>query len=119
MRPPARTVRAVGTISVDDPFRFTRAFIDYLTIQRSTLYAAFASHDLVGFIDTRASRGIGAVSGLPRVHGIAVVPELNLAFTSNGGDNTVGVLDLAHQRLVKKIPGGVDPDAIVYDASRG
>jgi len=116
MRPPARTVRPLGTISVDAPFRFTRPFIDYMALEGSTLYAAFASHDLVGVIDTRASRGVGAISGLPRVHGIAIVPELNLAFSSNGRDNTVGVVDLAHQRLLKKIPGGVDPDAIVYDA---
>jgi len=115
-RPPARTVRLLGTISVDAPFRFTRAFIDYMTLEGPALYVAFASHDLVGVIDTRAKRGTGAVSGLPRVHGIAVLPELNLAFSSNGGDNTVGILDLAHQRLVKKIPGGVDPDAILYDA---
>jgi hypothetical protein len=115
-RPPARTVRPLGTISADAPFRLTRPFIDYMTLEGPTLYVAFASHDLVGMIDTRVRRGIGDVSGLPRVHGIALVPELNLAFTSNGGDNTVGVLDLTHRRLVKKIPGGVDPDAILYDA---
>jgi YVTN family beta-propeller protein len=115
-RPPARTVRPLGTISINRPFRFTRPFIDYLTLEGPTLYVAFASHDLVGLIDTRTARGTGAVSGLPRVHGIAIAPEMNLAFTSNGEDNTVGVLDLAHQRLVKKIPGGVDPDAIAYDA---
>lgn len=115
-RPAARTIRPLGTISVDVPFRFTRPFIDYLTLEGATLYAAFASHDLVELIETRAARGMGVIGGLPRVHGIAIIPELNLAFTSNGGENTVGVLDLAHQRLVKKIPGGVDPDAIVYDA---
>ena len=44
----------------------------------------------MGLIDTRTSRGIGAVRQLPRVHGIALVPELSLAFTSNGEDNTIG-----------------------------
>ena len=114
-RPPARTVRPLGTLSVDVPFRFTRPFIDYMTLEGPTLYVAFASHDLVGSIDTRAGRRIGVVSQLPRVHGIAVVPELKLAFTSNGGDNSVGVLDVAHQRLLRKTPGGRDPDAILYD----
>ena len=115
-RPPTRTVRPLGTISVDVPFRFTRAFIDYMTLEGPTLYVAFASHDLVGLIDTRAKRGIGAVGQLRRAHGIALVPDLNLAFTSNGGDNTIGVFDLAHHRLLRKIPGGKDPDAILYDA---
>jgi hypothetical protein len=116
MRPPARTVRSLGTISVDAPFRFSRSFIDYMALEGSTLYAAFASHDLVGLIDTRASRGIAAVGQLSRVHGIALVPELKLAFTSNGGDNTVGILDLARHELLKKNLGGEDPDAILYDA---
>ena len=115
-RPPARTVRPLGTISVDVPFRFTRPFIDYMTLEGPRLYVAFASHDLVGVIDTHTGRGIGAVSQLPRIHGIALVPGLNLAFTSNGGDNTVGVLDLVDHRLLRKIPGGKDPDAILYDA---
>src|SRR5215467_7278293 len=75
-RPPARTVRPAGTISVDVPFRFTRAFIDYMTLQGQGLYVAFTSHDLVGLIDTRASRGIGAVSQLSHVYGIALVPGL-------------------------------------------
>jgi DNA-binding beta-propeller fold protein YncE len=87
-----------------------------MTLRGSTLYVAFASHHLVGVIDTRARRGIGAVRGLRRVHRIALVPERNLAFSSNGGDNTVGEVDLAHQRLLKKIPGGEDPDALLYDA---
>ena len=86
-RPAARTIRPLGTISVAVPFRFTRPFIDYLTLEGTTLYVAFASHNLVGLTDTRAARGMGAISGLPRVHGIAIVPDLNLAFTSNGGDN--------------------------------
>jgi len=115
-RPPARTIRPAGTISVDVLFRFTRACIRYMTLQGQTLYVAFTSHDLVGLIDTRASRGIGAISQLPHVDGIALVPELNLAFSSNGGGNTVGVLDLAHRQLLRKTPGGEDPDAILYDA---
>ena len=105
-RPPTRTVRPLGTISVDVPFRFTRAFIDYMTLEGPTLYVAFASHDLVGLIDTRAKRGIGAVGQLRRAHGIALVPELNLAFTSNGGDNTIGVFDLAHHQLVGFLTNG-------------
>ena len=115
-RPPARTVRPAGTISLDVPFRFTRPFIDYMTLEGPTLYVAFASHDLVGLIDTRAARGMGVVSGLPRVHGVTLVPKLDLAFTSNGGDNTVGILDLARRQLLRKTPAGEDPDAILYDA---
>ncbi len=114
-RPPARTVRSLGTISVPAPFRITRPFIDYMTLRGERLYVGFASHNLVGVIDTSANRGIATIEGLPRVHGVALVPDLNLAFASAGQDNTVGVLDLNNNRLLKKIPGGTDPDAIIYD----
>jgi YVTN family beta-propeller protein len=114
-RPPATTVRSLGTIRVPAPLRITRPFIDYMTLRGQRLYVAFASHDLVGVIDTGSNQAIAAIGGLPRVHGVALVLDRNLAFTSDGGNNTVGVFSLADNRLLKQIPGGVDPDAILYD----
>ncbi|MGA2215342.1 MAG: hypothetical protein ABSH31_18860 [Bryobacteraceae bacterium] len=38
------------------------------------------------------------------MHGIALVPESNLAFASSSGDNNVNVFDLADNKLLKKIP---------------
>ena len=114
-RPAATTVRPLGTVPIARPFRIGRPFIDYMTLDGDRLYAAFASHNLVGVVDTTTNRNTATIDGLARVHGVAVVPELGLAFTSNGDDNMVGVVDLAHSRLLKEIPGGIDPDAILYD----
>ena len=55
------------------------------------------------------------IDGLTRVHGIAVVADRNLGFASSSGDNVVGVFDLTTNKLLQKIPGGVGPDAIIYD----
>jgi YVTN family beta-propeller protein len=114
-RPPGKTVRSLGTISVPARFRITRPFIDYMAIQGPRLYVAFASHSMVGVIDTATNQTIATVEGLPRVHGIALVPDQNLAFTSNGEGDTVASFSLANNQLVKEIPGGIDPDAIIYD----
>jgi DNA-binding beta-propeller fold protein YncE len=114
-RPTPRFVRPAGTITVPAPFHVGRSFIDYMTIDGHQLYAGYTSAGLVGVIDTTTSQPAGTVAGLGRTHGIAVVTGSNLGFASDSGDNTVGVFDLKTQRLLQKIPAGIDPDAIIYD----
>src|SRR6202047_2138283 len=114
-RPAARFVRPAGTIKVPAPFHVGRAFIDYMTIEGQRLYAGYASAGLVGVIDITTGQAAGTVSGLGRPHGVAVVADRNLGVASDSGDNTVGVFDLNAQRLVQKIPAGLDTDAIIYD----
>jgi YVTN family beta-propeller protein len=114
-RPPAKTVKSAGTISVPAPFRLGPPFIDYMTVSGERLYVGYASRARVGVIDTNTNTVIATIDGLPGVHGVAIAADSNLGFTSNGGENTVGVFDLASNRLLQKLPGGVNPDAIIYD----
>lgn len=114
-RPPAKTLRSLGTIDVPAPFRITRPFIDYMAIEGQRLYVAFASHNLVGVIDAGTNRSIATIEGLPRVHGVALVPDRSLAFVSEGAANAVGVFALTNHQLLKEISAGADPDAIIYD----
>ena len=115
-RPTPKTVRAVATISIQAPFQIGRPFIDYLSVGGSRLYAGYASHGMVGVIDTATNREVATIGGLGRVHGVALVPERNLGFATSSGDNNVNVFDLADNKLVKKISAGEEPDAILYDA---
>jgi YVTN family beta-propeller protein len=114
-RPAAKTMKAVGIVSIPTPFRLGRPFIDYMTISGSRLYVGYASEGLVGVVDTSANKTVATIDGLTRVHGIAVVADRNLGFASSSGDNVVGVFDLQTNKLLQKIPAGDDPDAIVYD----
>jgi DNA-binding beta-propeller fold protein YncE len=115
-RPPAKTIRALWSISISVPFRIARPFIDYLTVDGSRLYAGYASHGRVCVIDISTGRTIATVDGLGRVHGVALVPESSLGFASSSGDNTVDVFDLSGYKLLKKIAAGRGPDAITYDS---
>jgi DNA-binding beta-propeller fold protein YncE len=117
-RPAARTVRMVTTISIPAPIQIGRPFIDYLTVGGPRLYAGYASHGLVGVIDTATNRTVATIGSFGRVHGIALVPESNLGFASSSGDNNVNVFDLVGNKLLKKIPAGDGPDAIIYDTKQ-
>lgn len=114
-RPAAKTMKAVGIVSIPTPFRVGRPFIDYMTISGSRLYAGYASEGLVGVVDTSTNKTVATIDGLTRVHGIADVPDRNFGFASSSGDNVVGVFDLNTNKLLQKIPAGDDPDAIIYD----
>src|SRR5262249_36919932 len=48
------------------------------------------------------------------VEGLAYVPDERKLYTSNSGDNTVGVIDLKTFRIVRKIPTEAKPDGIAY-----
>jgi DNA-binding beta-propeller fold protein YncE len=115
-RPNPKTVRAVATISIPAPFHIGRPFIDYLSVYGPRLYAGYASHGMVGVIDTTANRTVATIGGLGRVHGIALLPERNLGLATSSGDNNVNVFDLADNKLLNKISAGDGPDAILYDA---
>ena len=114
-RPAGKTIKEAGTISIPTAFKIGRPFIDYMTIDGERLYAGYASHGMVGVIDTATDQALAGLGGLGRVHGVAIVPDLKLGFASSSGDNKVDVFELGTNKLVKEISAGDDPDAIIYD----
>ncbi|HET7205309.1 MAG TPA: YncE family protein [Terriglobales bacterium] len=90
---------------------------DYLTLDSSArrLYISRATHVIV--VDPDNGKQIGDIADTPGVHGIALAPELNRGFTSNGRENTVSIFDLATLKTLNKIKVGENPDAILYDPS--
>src|SRR5205085_9584266 len=53
------------------------------------------------------------------VHGIAIAPELNRGFVSNGRSNNVTIFDLKTLKPVGQVATGENPDSIRYDAVSG
>jgi YVTN family beta-propeller protein len=79
------------------------------------LYISRSTHVMVVDVDSGAV--VGDIPNTPGVHGIAIVSDLNKGFTSNGRDSTVTVFDLKTLKILKQIPVGKNPDAIIYDAA--
>jgi len=88
---------------------------DYLTVDSDGHRLFIARSTRVMVIDTQSGKQVGEIPDTPRVHGVALVPDLGRGFVSNGGEDTVSVFDLKTLALEKKIKVGSGPDAIVYD----
>jgi DNA-binding beta-propeller fold protein YncE len=66
-------------------------------------------------IDLDNDKVVGDIPNTPGVHGIAIAPELNRGFTSNGRDNTSTIFDLKTLKVLGQVKTGTNPDAISYD----
>lgn len=93
---------------------------DYLTAEPGTnrVFVSRGTHVMV--IDGATGKVIGDIPDTPRTHGIALVPAAHHGFTTNGGDSTVTMFDLATLAVIKKIrvaTGGLD--GIMYDDFSG
>src|SRR5262249_4959838 len=92
---------------------------DYLTVDSAArrLYVSHATH--VAVIDLDANKVVGDIPDTPGVHGIAIAPELNKGFISNGRGNTVTIFDLKTLKTAGTAATGENPDSIRYDAGSG
>ena len=91
---------------------------DYLTIDTDDHYL-LSAHLAAGqtyVIDLRTNKVVATVVDTPGAEGIEYVPELKKFYTSNAGDNTIGVIDLRQMKVVKKLRTERKPDGSTYAA---
>lgn len=88
---------------------------DYLTVDSAArrLYISRSTHVMV--IDLDTDKVVGDIPNTMGVHGIAVAPELNRGFTSNGMAQTSTIFDLKTLKVLGEVKTGGNPDAIIYD----
>jgi DNA-binding beta-propeller fold protein YncE len=78
------------------------------------LYVSHASS--VEVVDTNSEKVIGTIGDQQGVHGIAIAPELNKGFISNGRGNKATVFDLKTLKQTGATEAtGRNPDAICYE----
>ena len=90
---------------------------DYVTVDSAArrLYVSHATHVVVVDIDKNTI--VGDIPDTPGVHGIALAPELNKGFISNGRGNNVTVIDLKTLKASGTVATEMNPDDITYDAA--
>jgi len=88
---------------------------DYLTVDDAARRLYIAHADRVIVVDPDALNIVGTITGLSAVHGVALAPEFDRGFITDGAANSVVVFDLKTLVKLGEIKVGQKPDAIVYD----
>ena len=93
---------------------------DYVSVDAPNhrLFVTRATHTQA--IDTRTGKLLADIPGQVRSHGVALVPQLNRGFiTDGGGSGAIIVFDLKTYSVLGRVPAMPDADGIIYDAGTG
>ncbi len=88
---------------------------DYCLVDSAAkvLYVTRQTHvQVIGLADGKLAADLPDTAG---AHGIALVPDLNRGFVSDGKAGAVTVFDMKTWKELGTIPAGKNPDAIIYD----
>ena len=112
---------------VDLPEHVNDGGFDHAGVHEATglTYVAHTANDAIDVIDVDGQRYLGSIPGLPAVAGALVSDEAALVFTSNRGENTLGMFapaSSATSRLpaaADKIGVGVRPNGLAFSPRHG
>src|SRR5512143_43052 len=97
---------------VDLPAHMRPGGFDHAAVHRRCrrLYVAHTINDAIDVIDCDTDRYLHSISNLTGVASALASEERDLVFTSNRGENTVGIFSPDHEADLVKIPVGVKPN---------
>ncbi len=90
---------------------------DYVSLSADgkLLYATRGKYTQV--IDAETGAVMAKIEGNDLSHGVALVPELERGFISNGGGATIQIFDLKTNETLGSVKAADDADCILYDAA--
>jgi DNA-binding beta-propeller fold protein YncE len=105
---------------IDLPPHTTTGGFDHAAVHRRSgqVYVAHTANDAVDVIDGPSGRFVRSIPGLRGVAGALVSDERDRVFTSNRGENTVGVFEVAAPQELFKCAVGVRPNGLAYNPKR-
>ena len=125
------------TLVADIPLGPKANRIDYLSLDAGAkrLYVSLMGRGKLLVFDTAQNKPLKELDGFPKTTGVLAVPSLHRVFSSvpggglgpslaqglgmlglSSGHGTVAVVDTDSLRVIARLPGGVFPDGIAYDA---
>ena len=114
---PLRLVLDVPVTPAGVAFANQTPRMDYASVDpaRRMLFIAYLGADEVIVFDLKANKIVAHVVGLPRVHGVLAIPELNRLYASATGVGKVAALDERSLKIIAQTNGGDYPDGIAFD----
>jgi YVTN family beta-propeller protein len=109
---PAQQYKMTNSIASPGEGGWDYSFAD--SIARK-LYVTHGSEVIV--IDIDSEKPVGKITGLNRIHGVAIADSLHRGFISDGAANEVVVFDTGTNSEIQKVKVGTNPDGIVFDPS--
>jgi DNA-binding beta-propeller fold protein YncE len=105
---------------IDLPVHRTPGGFDHAAVHRASarLYVAHTANDTIEVIDCALDRYLHALPNLMGVAGALVSEANNLVFTSNRGENTVGIFAPDNEAGLVKVAVGLHPNGLAYDPER-
>jgi DNA-binding beta-propeller fold protein YncE len=85
----------------------------------SRLYVAHTANDAVDVIDSVQDSFLFSIPGLKGVAGVLVSDAMGYVFTSNRGEDTIGILRAEEPMDVQKVSVGIRPNGLSADPQRG
>lgn len=90
-------------------------YFDYVTVDPDARRVYLSRGTAVEVMDADTGALIGYVGRFKRQHGVALAPELNRGFISDGGLGQVTIFDLKTLTTLGTVKAADDADCIVYD----
>src|SRR5262245_29982432 len=111
-------LRLIGHIDLP-PHTGTAGF-DHAAIHTRSeqVYVAHTANDAVDVIDCSRQKYVSSIRGLAAVAGVLISDERDLAFTSNRGEDTVGIYTPDTEDSLVRVPVGVRPNGLAFDPRR-
>jgi DNA-binding beta-propeller fold protein YncE len=89
---------------------------DYLNADDATGMLYVSHGKMVNVVDMKTGKNVATITEVNGVHGIAIAPEFNKGFISNGPDSNVTVFNTKDFSVIEKVAvTGKNPDAILYE----
>ncbi len=111
------SLRAMGFIGL--PPHAGDGGFDHAAVHGATghVYVAHTANHALDVLDVEKGRYLGSIGGLTAVAG-ALLAEPDTVFTSNRGENTVGIMRAGQSGPVEKVEVGLRPNGLAHDGGR-
>jgi len=90
-------------------------YFDYLTVDPAARRVYLSHGTEVKVVNADTGAVVGAISGLKRCHGIALVNDLGKGFITDGDAAKVVIFDVASLKVIGEVKTEPDADSIIYE----
>jgi DNA-binding beta-propeller fold protein YncE len=93
----------------------TGEYFDYVSVDADARRVYLGRGTAVEVMDADSGKNLGFIPGFTRQHGVAIAPEFNRGFISDGTAGTITIFDLKTLQKISDVKAANDADCLVYD----